>query len=187
MAAWTACLQTLFSPSHRTSIRRRFDCEVAATGRVAAAFELWIPQAAPDVWGSVEDLPRFLTIDPFHRKVVVTGPINRPGAAIEIVHGLFGIRFSRFGKLLSFREGSGFAFSDLSARGGRRGFPHVFTVGVEPLAGGRTPWTRLSVRIRGKWTARWMPKWAVRWWIETVCREHARLLAKAFSERTEAP
>jgi hypothetical protein len=91
-------------------------------------------------------------------------------------HAAFGFTSIRFGRLLRWDEGRGYAFSDLSARGPGRGFPHVFFVTVEPGEGART-WLR--VRVRGRWTARWLPAVLRQWWLRYVCAEHARLLRAA--------
>lgn len=72
--------------------------------------------------------------------------------------------------------------SDLSARGCRRGFPHVFMIDVAPLnLPSNLPGeqSRLTITICGKWTSAWLPLSIGRWWLWAVCREHGRLLRKA--------
>jgi hypothetical protein len=138
--------------------------------------ELDVPRPCGDVWRTVADLPRFLCIDPFHARVRVLGPRLEAGTALVLEHRAFGFTFLRFGRLLRWDEGRGYAFSDLSARGPGRGFPHAFFVTVEPGEGART---RLRVRVRGRWTARWLPPALGQWWLRYVCAEHARLLRAA--------
>jgi hypothetical protein len=132
-----------------------------------------------EVWPIVADLPRFATIDPFHGRVIVLGPALGPGVALALEHRAFGLAVMRFGRLLSWREGRGYAFSDLPARDPSRGFfPHVFDVAAEPSGEDRT---RLTVRVRGRWNSRLVPRRLGRWWLRWVCREHARLLRKALA------
>jgi hypothetical protein len=107
------------------------------------------------------------------------GPELRPGVAIALEHRVFGVKFLRFGRLLRWREGRGYTFSDLSGRSEGRGFfPHVFDFAVEPSASAGEGVTRLIVGIRGLWTSR-LPRWAGLWWFRYVSREHARLLKDA--------
>ena len=65
--------------------------------------------------------------------------------------------------------------------GGDYFFGGEFLEVLEPLdAGdGKTPLTRLIIRVRGRWTSRLMPVWLGRLWVWLICREHARLLRKA--------
>jgi hypothetical protein len=128
-------------------------------------------------WRRVSDLPAFLTIDPFHERVVLMRDAPAAGVDLVLWHNAFGRRFARFGRILSWREGCGYTFSDLSPRGPRHGFPHVFAVAVDPLPG-RAEQSRLTIAVRGKWTSPLVPAAIGRWWIWLVCREHARLLRK---------
>lgn len=142
--------------------------------------EVDVPRPRVEVWGMVADLPRFVTVDPFHSQVIVLGPALRPGVALALEHHAFGVRFLRFGRLLRWDEGEGYAFSDLSSRGGGLGFfPHVFFIRVEPDATGRASRARLTLTVRGKWTSGRVPRWLGRCWLRYVCREHARLLRAA--------
>ena len=158
--------------------------------RVDATACLDVPLRASAVWGQMRDLRHFLTIDPLHRRVRIAGaapPTRRgagvaedpgaPGAtgatgapipvgtALVIEHRLFGIGVNRRSRLLRWREGSGFAVSDLSSRGDHAGFPHVCIYEVVPL-GDRS--ARLTIAARGRWTATWMPRWLVRLWLAWV-------------------
>lgn len=149
--------------------------------RVNATACLDVPLAALTVWGQMRDLRHFLTIDPLHRRVRIAGaasPTRRgtgvaedPGAPIPvgtplvIEHRLFGIGVNRRSRLLQWREGRGFAVSDLSGRGDHVGFPHVCIYEVAPL-GARS--ACLTIAARGRWTATWMPRWLVRLWLAWV-------------------
>ncbi|MBW3598491.1 MAG: SRPBCC family protein [Planctomycetes bacterium] len=135
--------------------------------------------APPDVvWRRASDLPRFLVIDTFHDRVTLMRP--RPAAGVDLVlsHNAFGRRFLRFGRILKWEEGRKYAFSDLSPRGPRHGFPHVFFVSVEPLSEEPIT-TRLTITVRGKWSSRWIPITLGRRWVWLVTRDHARLIRKA--------
>jgi hypothetical protein len=141
---------------------------------IEAALALAIDQSPERLWHQISDLPRFLTIDPFHDQITLMRDKPAKGVDMVLSHNAFGRQFLRFGKILSWREGVGYTFSDLSARGPRVGFPHVFMVAIEP----ENTHSRLTIRIRGRWTSRLVPAWLGRLWIGAVCREHARLLRK---------
>jgi hypothetical protein len=146
---------------------------------IALRIELDVDRPPAAVWACVADFAHFVTIDPFHSRIVVLGPELKPGVELALEHRAFGIRFFRFGRLLKWREGRGYTFSDVSGVRGSRGFfPHVFVFAVEPGGHGST---RLSVTIRGRWTARHLPRWVGRWWFRFVCHEHARLLRAALT------
>jgi hypothetical protein len=141
---------------------------------------LTLTRSVERLWREISDLPRFLTIDPFHDRIVLMRERPAVGVDLTLWHNAIGVRFPRFGKILAWHEGAGYAFSDISARGPRIGFPHVFTVQIEPLTaqGGESPMSRLTIRVDGRWTSRYVPVWAGRIWIWFVCREHLRLLQK---------
>jgi hypothetical protein len=150
----------------------------ALSGRaILARVEGVAPIPAARLWDLAADLPRFLTIDPFHTRVILMR--SRPAVGVDLVllHNAFGLRFPRFGRILRWRPGKEYAFSDLSGCG-RGGFPHVFFVAVEPLASDPNA-SRLIITVRGKWASRWIPPLLGRWWVWYVSREHARLLRKA--------
>ena len=151
--------------------------------KIDERIEVCLDRSTEDLWNIISDLPTFLTIDPFHEKVVVMR--RRPAAGVHLVlqHNALGRRFSRYGKILRWREGEQYAFSDLSGAGQQRGFPHVFFISVQqfnpaPLHAS-TSGSRLTIRVRGKWTSRLIPARVGRWWVQRVCREHGRLLRKA--------
>jgi hypothetical protein len=160
-------------PHPSGDVKARVVCTSTAGPAVCIRITLEMTRPADEVWRAVADFPRFVCADPFHRRVVVLGKTLTPGVHLALEHCAFGITLWRFGKLLNWREGHGFAFSDLSARGPRHGFPHVFFVKVLQLDAERTC---LQVTVRGKWTAPWVPHWLRRCWLTYVCREHARLL-----------
>ena len=124
-----------------------------------AAFEL--PLAPISVWGQIRDFSCYARQDFFHDDPQVEG-IPRRGAAITLTHRYAALRFRRVGRILVWREGVGYSFSDLSRRGPRVGFPHVFSYRIEPLGPDAT---RLHVVVRGRWTARWIPHLFARLWL----------------------
>lgn len=164
--------------------RRRRDirthvCGLRGRGRaIQVNVELDLRCSAEDLWRRVSDLPQFLTIDPFHESVVLMRDAPAAGVDLVLWHNAFGRRFARFGRILRWQEGAGYTFSDLSARGPKRGFPHVFCIRVQPAEAGSRHASRLTIAVRGKWTSRFVPVAIGRWWIWMVCREHARLLRK---------
>lgn len=140
---------------------------------VALRFHIDLPRPAAEVWPHVADLRRFACHDLFHRRLIVLAPTLRPGAALAIEHAALGVRRMRFGRLLWWREGRGYAFSDLSARGPRHGFPHIFVVELDDR-GERE--CRLRLSVRGRWTARLVPRPLARLWLRAVMAAHARIL-----------
>lgn len=153
-------------------------CNFRRRGRLLdIEFAMEVARSQEDLWRLVGDLPRFLTIDPFHDRVTLMR--DRPAVGVDLLlsHNAFGRRFLRFGRIVAWDEGSGYTFSDLSSRGSRVGFPHVFIVRLAPADDPRQ--TRLSVQVRGRWTSRLVPVWLGMLWVWLVCREHARLLRKA--------
>jgi len=170
-------------PQCRTAdhVMARVSCDCLRGSAVCMRIELEMRRPTAAVWRAVADFPRFACADPFHRRVIVLGKKLSRGVPLALEHRAFGFTLWRFGKLLRWREGQSLAFSDLSARGPRHGFPHVFFVDVSSLDAERT---RLLVTVRGKWTAAWVPHCLQRCWLGYVCREHARLLSAYLS--TEA-
>lgn len=167
--------------------------EITPTGRVRAAHELRVPLPASTVWGQMRDVAWFLTRDPLHMRVQRldgAGP-DAPwsSAPVRISHRFLGIGPDRVGRVLGWREGVGYAVSDLSRRppgrrGQPRGFPHIcwYKVVPEPkneTAGGRGA-CRLQLGVRGRWTARWVPRVLVRAWIALVLAHTALRLSDEF-------
>lgn len=165
----------------RSSVVASSVCRCQSSGRkLEIAISLDVARSQSELWNFISDLPRFLTIDPFHDKITLMR--NQPAVGVDLVlsHNAFGRRFLRFGKVIAWREGEGYTFSDLSPRGPQRGFPHVFMIRLEALTppDDPMPLTRLTIHVRGRWTSRLVPVWAGRLWVWLVFREHARLLRK---------
>jgi hypothetical protein len=145
--------------------------------RVNASCDVHLPISASKLWGQMRDWTRFACIDPLHAHMRVIArpprtnqeiPTTPRGTSIVIAHRFLGIGPDRIGRVLCWREGSGFVFSDLSKRGVKVGFPHVCSYEVHPLTGETC---RLRVGARGLWTARWLPRWLVRLWLRWVLAE----------------
>lgn len=156
-------------------------CRSQSSGRkLNIEISLDVARPAAEVWSLISDLPRFLTIDPFHDQVTLMRDQPAVGVDLVLSHNAFGRRFLRFGRIIAWREGSGYTFSDLSPRGPKHGFPHVFMINLQPLAtpDEKLPLTRLTIHVRGRWTSRLVPAWLGRLWVWLVVREHARLLRK---------
>jgi hypothetical protein len=162
-------------PGART---RQLSCRVGKD-RVSLRMALEVPRRRCDAWADVSDFSRFVCIDPFHHRVVVFGGVLRPGAELGLEHRAFGFRLMRFGRLLKWRDGYGYVFSDMSSRGPRHGFPHVFFVDLRAFDHEDTARSLLTIDVRGKWTARWVPRFLRTWWLWCVLSEHARLICKA--------
>ncbi len=104
-----------------------------------------LPLSAGAAWGQLRHLPTSAVHDPFHARVTVGA-----GGSLVIEHRYLGFRTTRVGRVLWWREGVGFAFSDLCRRDAGAAFPHVLSYRLEPT--GR-PTCRLHVRVGGRWTA----------------------------------
>ena len=143
---------------------------------ISLSIRLDVPRPADEIWRRVADLPAFLTIDPFHANVTLMRSSPAAGVDVVLEHRAFGISLRRYGRLLYWRVGRGYALSDLSARGANRGFPHVFFVSINATDDAHT---RLTIDVRGKWTSPWIPVWLGMPWLRYVMAEHARLLRKA--------
>ena len=150
-------------------------------GRVRARAALVLPVSAGTAWGQIRDVRRFIAIDPLHVRVTIDcsrcerGTMR--GAELRIRHRLAGIGPERIGRILWWREGRGFAFSDLSARGRRVGFPHICGYELEPIDGDTC---KLVVTARGRWTARVVPRPLARLWIGWVLRATEARIAAEF-------
>jgi hypothetical protein len=161
-------------------LRRSVHSENTGNRSLNVLMSLDFACSADELWTVVSDLPRFLTIDPFHDRVTLQQLPAAKGVDVVLSHNAFGLRFLRFGKILHWHEGLSFTLSDLSGRNKRSGFPHVFVVRIEqahPAAA--EPTTTLTIRVLGRWSSRLIPVAVGRLWVSWVCHEHARLLAKA--------
>lgn len=134
-------------------------------GRVACTALLHLELSSQCAWGQLRDFRRFASHDYFHQDVRVEHGRPRPGARLLLAHqfGLWRVR--RHGRILVWREGIGFAFSDLSLDGPHNGFPHVLMYRLEPVSAVRSC---LHITVRGRWTAGWIPVWARRLWLAWV-------------------
>jgi len=157
---------------------RRVECLPAGRRGMNVLITLDLACLATELWPIIADLPRFLTIDPFHDRVTLQRLPAGKGVDLVLSHNAFGRRFLRFGRIIAWSEGQGYAFSDLSGRDPRAGFPHVFVVRIAAKESNPNLCS-LNIRIRGRWTSRWVPALIGRIWVTWVCREHARLLGKA--------
>ncbi len=159
--------------------------------RVNAWSEVILPVSARQAWGQMRDLPGFVSVDPLHTRVRFTdaGRGSDPmGRSVLIPHRLFGVGPDRVGRVLRWREGSGYDFSDLSRRGVRNGFPHVCSYYVRQRSEHSCA---LRISARGRWTATWMPRplavgWL--WWVlrstENCLESHFAAFAKSLRRRT---
>jgi hypothetical protein len=148
--------------------------------KLEIAMSLDVARSPANVWALISDLPRFLTIDPFHDQITLMRDQPAVGVDLVLSHNAFGRRFLRFGKIIAWQAGSGYTFSDLSPRGPKVGFPHVFMIKLQSLVppNDQMPLTRLNIIVRGRWTSRLVPVFLGRLWVWLVFREHARLLRK---------
>jgi len=173
----------LLEPSRSEKVERskprvRVRCKEVGRTAVDLQIELFLDRPASEVWSEMAEFTQFTCIDPFHDRVIVQAAELRPGVDLVLVHRIFGFRFLRFGRLLKWNEGHGYAFSDLSGSSKWHGFPHVFFYSVESTSDGVLQSSRLTVSVRGKWTAPWAPRCVGMWWLRYVIYEHARLLRK---------
>lgn len=123
-----------------------------------------LPLSARRVWGQLRDFHRFAGYDHFHAGIAIEGGVPHQRARLLIEHRYGPFRVRRTGRILQWREASGFAYSDLSLRGPRRGFPHVMSMHVVE----NTPdASTLIVRVTGRWTLPW-PRWIAWLWLQWV-------------------
>jgi hypothetical protein len=172
-------------------VTSKVQCDLAGASTVRLRIEVEVPRPVAEVWSVVSDFERFACVDPFHTRVVLDGPAPRAGVGLALQHRAFGITLWRSGRLLTWHEGRGYAFSDVSSRGVHTGFPHVFFVTVQPRPrrsddsrSESTTITCVRIEVRGKWTARCLPHWLRHGWLRYVCLEHARLLRAWFSQES---
>lgn len=144
--------------------------DVSPRGRVDASVTIDVPLSATTVWGQMRDIATFITIDPLHHRLRLEPDGMRTfpppiGTRFVLEHRVLGIGPDRVGRILRWREGEGYAVSDLSRRGPGSGFPHVCVYRVEPVGPHAS---QVVVEARGRWTARWMPRWLTRAWLRWV-------------------
>lgn len=139
--------------------------------RVRFASEAVLPMPRARAWRRLRDFERFACQDYFHKRVLLQDPVVRRGTRFLLEHRALGIGFMRRGRILSWREGYSYAFSDLSLRDPRRGFPHVFRYSLAEA--GRNA-TRLKVELSGRWTATFVPRDTTRLWLYVAATKIAR-------------
>jgi hypothetical protein len=130
-----------------------------------------IPLSAISVWGQIRDFQRYARSDLFHATIAIAGGTPKAGARLTLSHRYAGLGVERVGRILIWREGIGYSFSDLSLRGPRHGFPHVFSYRVE-AAGNNA--CRLHVGVTGRWTTRHVPRWMAQLWLGWVMGQIVR-------------
>jgi hypothetical protein len=135
--------------------------------RVAVVATTRLPVSAATAWGQMRSFSDFVGLDPFHSDVRTPDgrSPSRLGDAIILGHRFGPIRFDRVGRILKWREGRGYSFSDLARGDPRRGFPHVFTYDLHPR-GPRS--CRFILTLRGHWTYPRLPSWLIRRWLRRV-------------------
>jgi hypothetical protein len=170
--------------------------EINRAWRVRAHDSLDLALPATKVWWHMRDLPTFLCIDPLHAQVIISdhrAPSVQASsshaqsfeqASLVIRHRLLGIGPDRIGRVLRWREGRGYVISDLSKRGVRVGFPHVCSYEVLPISNSRC---RLTLEVRGVWTARWnslFPRLCAKAWLAWVMAATASRVRLHFAPDT---
>jgi hypothetical protein len=140
-----------------------------------------IPIAAPAsaVWGQMRDVEWFLTRDPLHARIRRTDGLPAsapwPRAPIILSHRILGIGPDRVGRILGWKEGRGYAVSDLSRRRPDRAFPHILAYRLRPAGENACS---LILTVRGQWTATWLPRPIVQLWLRWISfATHTRLAA----------
>ena len=131
--------------------------------RLVGEFDLTFDAAS--AWLSLSDFHRFACQDMFHRRVVLDTSRPVAGASLVLDHRLLGIGFARVGRILHWREGQSYAFSDLSRRDPRKGFPHIYIHTLEPIDAARC---RFRLEVRGLWTARFLGRTLTRGWLAWI-------------------
>lgn len=154
---------------------------VSPTYRVRAELTLRWPVTRAFAWQHMADLPRFATADIFHERIHGLSDGIAIGKQIWIDHAFGPVYLQRTGRLLRWREGEEYAFSDLSLRHPHRAFPHVYDYRLSPLPDGST---QLQQIVTGKWTATWMPRELVRCWLALVMKCNELCLRKYMRRTT---
>ena len=134
-------------------------------GRVRLEHAVDLPLPAAAAWNELADLERFACLEFFHRSLWIDGGRPRAGAAIRLRHGVPGLAFDRCGRILRWQPGRGWSFSDLSRRGARLGFPHVFDARLTPTGAASC---RLVLRVTGLWTLRLLPRPLALLWLVVI-------------------
>lgn len=135
---------------------------ISSSGAIRCRAALDLPLCLTSVWGQIRDFDTFAQLDLFHSAIRIEGGVARQGAALEMQHryGPFAVR--RIGRILVWKENFGYSFSDLSRRGPRKGFPHVFSYRLESTS---EQTCRLQISVTGRWTARFIPRPVAKLWL----------------------
>lgn len=158
---------------------------VLPSRRVICRATVTLPLTARQAWGQLRDFHRYAAHDHFHAGFVIDGGVPRAGAGLTIEHRYGFFRTTRVGKILFWREGVGYAFSDLCRHDAQRAFPHVLRMTLEDRPTEGT--CQLMIRVTGRWTAR-TPRWVGRLWlawvfVSIVQRVRNQLLAFAIHQQ----
>ena len=143
--------------------------------RLVGEFDLTFDAAS--AWLSLRDFHRFACQDMFHRSVVLDTPRPVAGASLVLDHRLLGIGFARVGRILHWHEGRSYAFSDLSRRDPRKGFPHIYIHTLDPIDAARC---RFRLEVRGLWTARFLGRTLTRGWLAWIMLKTTLSIRNAF-------
>lgn len=143
--------------------------------RLVGEFDLTFDAAS--AWLSLRDFHRFACQDMFHRSVVLNTPRPVAGASLVLDHRLLGIGFARVGRILHWHEGRSYAFSDLSRRDPRKGFPHIYIHTLDPIDAARC---RFRLEVRGLWTARFLGRTLTRGWLAWIMLKTTLSIHNAF-------
>lgn len=149
----------------------RLSVDYGSQGRVRLQATFELPMAAEHVWSELRDFERYACQDLFHKRVVFAqqGPKSEVGAGagadFALEHRFLGVGFWRAGRILKWRPGRGYAFSDLSLRDKRLGFPHTYEYDV--VASGRER-SRFRLHVNGQWTARFIPFPVIEFWLGCI-------------------
>jgi hypothetical protein len=146
-----------------------------------ATFELPVSQSV--VWGQLRDFRRFAAQDFFHAAVRVSPSGPRAGAALELDHRFGPFRTTRVGRILHWRELNGYSFSDLSPRGPRHAFPHVYRYRLRAASRVRC---QVVITVAGLCKTQVLPRPLVRLWLAWVFSHIATSARNALLEQTSA-
>lgn len=138
---------------------------ITRRGRVQCTAVMRVPLSSSMVWGQIRDFRTFASLEYFHAKIDIAGDVPRAGAALEIAHRFLVFHVHRVGRICRWKEGDGFAFSDLSRRGLKSGFPHIFSYRIRPISPGACD---VQIRVAGKWTASFVPRWLAWLWLRWI-------------------
>ena len=133
-------------------------------GRTVCHSIIDLPMSAVTAWGQLRDLRSSATHDPFHKTITIDGSRPHPGAKLQIEHQYLFFKTTRVGRILIWREGCEFAFSDLCRSDPGRAFPHVIRYQLEAIDERRS---RLHITVTGRWTLGG-PRWIGRIWLGWV-------------------